>query len=53
MTGVTPTPAAVLAQGYAIGVIALALVRLIVATLALLACEGDSDANVSAGHCEF
>src|SRR5579862_202560 len=53
MTGVTPTPAAVLAQGHAIGVVALALIRLIVAMLALLACEGDSDANVSAGHSEF
>jgi hypothetical protein len=43
-------PAAVLAQADAVGVVALALVCLIVAMLALLAGEGDSDANVSAGH---
>src|SRR3954451_1227345 len=45
-----PAPLAVLAQRDAIGVVALALVRLVVAPLALLAGEGDSDAHVSAGH---
>jgi hypothetical protein len=39
-----------LAQGDPIGVVALALVGLVVAMLALLAREGDSDSNVSAGH---
>ena len=43
-------PPAVLAQRDAIGVVALGLVRLVVAPLALLASEGDSDAHVSAGH---
>src|SRR3954471_5364485 len=47
---VRPAPLAVLAQRDAVGVVALALVRLVVAPLALLACEGDSDAHVSAGH---
>ncbi len=42
--------ATVLAQGDAIGVVALALVGLVVAMFALLAREGDSDSNVSAGH---
>src|SRR3954453_1215776 len=50
MAGVRPAPLAVLAQRDAIGVVALALVRLVVAPLALLAGEGDSDAHVSAGH---
>jgi hypothetical protein len=50
MTGVLATPAAVLAQRDAIGVVALALIRLVVAMLALLAGEGDSDSHVSAGH---
>jgi hypothetical protein len=45
-----PTPAAVLRQRDAIRVVALALVRLIVAALALLAREGYSDPYVSAGH---
>src|ERR1700737_1527145 len=47
---VPPTPAAVLRQRDAIRVVALALVRLVVASLALLAREGDSDPYVSAGH---
>src|SRR6201989_325916 len=47
---VRPAPLAVLAQRDAIGVVALALVRLVVAPLALLAGEGDCDADVSAGH---
>ena len=47
---VPPAPLAVLAQGDAIGVVALGLVGLVVAPLALLAGEGDSDAHVSAGH---
>jgi hypothetical protein len=50
MAGVLATPAAVLTQPDAIGVVALALVGLVVAMLALLACEGDRDSNVSAGH---
>jgi hypothetical protein len=50
MAGVLATEAAVLAQGDAVGVVALALVGLIVAMLALLAREGDSDPYVSAGH---
>jgi hypothetical protein len=43
-------PATVLAQGDPVGVVALALVGLVVAMLTLLASEGDCDANVSAGH---
>jgi hypothetical protein len=50
MAGVLTTPAAVLAQPDAIGVVALALVRLVITVLALLASEGDCDPNVSAGH---
>jgi hypothetical protein len=50
MARVPAAPAAVLAQADAIGVVALALIRLVVAPLAVLAGEGDSDANVSAGH---
>jgi hypothetical protein len=50
MAGVLATPTAVLAQADAIGVVALALIRLVVTVLALLAGEGDSDPNVSAGH---
>src|SRR5665213_465085 len=50
VAGVLATPAAVLAQGNPIRVVALALVGLVVAMLALLACEGDRDSNVSAGH---
>jgi hypothetical protein len=53
MAGVLATPAAVLAQGDAIGVIALALVGLVVAMLAVLASEGDSDSYVSASHEEI
>src|ERR1044072_1824449 len=43
-------PLAVLAQGDAIRVVALGLVRHVVATLADLAREGHSDSHVSAGH---
>src|SRR5262249_40788680 len=50
MSGVLATEAAGLAQGDAVGVVALALVGLVVAMLALLAREGDSDPYVSAGH---
>jgi hypothetical protein len=50
MAGVLATPAAVLAQGDAIGIVALALVGLVVATLAVLASERDSDSYVSASH---
>src|SRR3954469_17164266 len=45
-----PAPPAVLAQGDAIGVVALGLVRLVVPPLALLAGEGHGDSDVSAGH---
>lgn len=50
MSGMRLAPAAVLAQLDPLRVVALALVRLIVAPLAVLACEGDGDSNVSAGH---
>ena len=50
MAGVATAPAAVLAQGDPVGVVALALVGLVVAMLAILAGEGDSDSDVSAGH---
>src|ERR1700685_1398863 len=50
MAGVLTAPATVLAQPDPIRVVALALIRLVVARLALLACEGDRDSNVSAGH---
>src|SRR5215213_370575 len=48
--GVLPAPLAVLAQPDAIRVVALGLVGLVVPALALLAREGDSDPDVSAGH---
>src|SRR4051794_14870110 len=50
MGGVATAPLAELAQGDAVGVVSLALVRLVVAPLAVLAGEGYSDAHVSAGH---
>ena|GEM_PF-6057265 len=50
VAGVPAAPATVLAQAHPIGVVALALIRLVVAMLALLAGEGDSDPNVSASH---
>jgi hypothetical protein len=50
MAGVLATPAAVLAQTDPIGVVALALIRLVVTVLALLASERDSDPDVSASH---
>src|SRR5580704_17943921 len=50
VAGVLATPTAVLAQADPVGVVALALVCLVVAMLALLAREGDSNTNVSAGH---
>jgi hypothetical protein len=50
MAGVLATPTAVLAQAHPVGVVALALVRLVVAMLALLAGEGDRNSYVSAGH---
>jgi hypothetical protein len=52
MAGVLATPATVLAQLDPIRVVALALIRLVVAMLALLAREGDSNSDVSAGHDE-
>jgi hypothetical protein len=48
--GMAPAPLAVLAQRDAIRVIALGLLGLVVPALAVLACEGDSDPDVSAGH---
>src|SRR5205807_2407778 len=50
VAGVPAAPAAVLAQRDPIGVVALALVGLVVAPFALLAGEGHSDSDVSAGH---
>jgi hypothetical protein len=50
VAGVPTAPATVLAQAHPIGVVALALIRLVVAMLALLTGEGDSDPNVSASH---
>src|SRR5215218_6623017 len=48
--GVPPAPLAVLAKRDAIRVVALGLIRLVVPALALLAGEGHSDPDVSAGH---
>src|SRR3954452_10146685 len=45
-----PAPLAVLAQPDAIRVVALGLLGLVVPALAILACEGHSDPDVSAGH---
>jgi hypothetical protein len=50
MAGVLAAVAAVLAQRDPVWVVALALIRLVVAMLALLAREGDSDSDVSASH---
>jgi hypothetical protein len=50
MSGVALTPPAVLAQLQAFGIVALALVGLVVAALALLAGKSGSDPNVSTGH---
>ena len=50
MAGVTTAPAAVFAQRYAVRRIALAFVRLIITSLAVLALEGDRDAYISTGH---
>src|SRR2546422_5904958 len=46
-------PISVLAHCHPIGIVALALVGLVVAPFALLASECDGDSNVSAGHCEI
>jgi uncharacterized membrane protein YeiH len=51
--GVPPAPPTVLAQLDAIGVVAFALVGLIVAAPALLARQRDGDPHVSSGHREF
>jgi hypothetical protein len=50
MSGVPTAPAAVLPQLDALGVVALALIALVIPALALLTREGDSDPDVSAGH---
>src|SRR5690242_13777596 len=50
MRRVTPAPAAVLAQLEPLRVVPLALVRLVVAALALLTGEGGSNPNVSTSH---
>src|SRR4051794_26830295 len=50
MAGVLPAPLAVFAQRDPLGIVALGLIRLVVATLADLAREGHSDTHVSAGH---
>jgi len=50
---VLPAPAAVLAKLNPIRVVALRLLGLVVTPLALLACEGHGDSNVSASHGSF
>jgi hypothetical protein len=50
---VLATPAAVLAKLNPIRVVALRLLGLVVPPLALLACEGHGDSNVSASHGSF
>ena len=50
MRGVAPAPAAVLAQLKSLGIVALALIRLVVPALALLAREGYGDPDISTGH---
>jgi hypothetical protein len=50
MVGVTPAPAAVFAQLEALGVVALALIRLVVPALTHLAGERCSDPDISTGH---
>jgi hypothetical protein len=50
VAGVPTAPATVLAQAHPVGIVALALVGLVVAMLALLAGEGDSNSNISASH---
>jgi hypothetical protein len=46
----TPAPAAVLAQLDALGIVALALIGLVIPAPAFLAREGYGDPDVSAGH---
>jgi hypothetical protein len=53
MSPVAATPAAVFAQLDPLRVVALALVGLVVPALALLAGEGDSDPDISAGHLDL
>jgi hypothetical protein len=50
MAGVATAPATVLTQRHPVWVVALALICLVVTVLALLACEGDCNPNVSASH---
>jgi hypothetical protein len=50
MLRVLLAPAAMLAHFNPVGIVALALIRLVIAALAVLTCEGYSDSNVSAGH---
>src|SRR4051794_1586857 len=50
MPGMPAAPLAVLAHGDSVRVVALGLVGLVIAALALLAGEGDSDPNISTGH---
>jgi hypothetical protein len=50
---VLPAPAAVLAKLNPVRVVALRLLGLVVPPLALLACEGHGDSNVSASHGSF
>ena len=50
MAGVAAAPATVFAQRHAIRRVALAFVRLIITSLAVLALEGDRDAYISTGH---
>jgi hypothetical protein len=50
MRRVTTAPAAIFAKLQALGVVPLALIRLIVPALALLACERGGNPDVSTGH---
>jgi hypothetical protein len=50
MSGVPTAPPAVLAQLETFGIVALALVRLIVTAPALLTSEGGSNPDISTGH---
>jgi hypothetical protein len=50
MRGVAPAPAAVLAQLQSLRIVPLALIRLVIPALALLAGEGCGDPDVSTGH---
>jgi hypothetical protein len=50
MRGMAPAPAAVLAHLDSLRIVSLALIRLVIPALAILAREGYSNPDVSAGH---